>query len=205
MAEGKANGAAAGMTVTAGNQRRVQARKERKDGFSAAKRQVFLDHLAACCNVTLAAAAVGVSTVTVNYHRRRDPAFAQQFEEALTIGYGNLEAMLIERAAHGAGYTPGSEAAAAPGVEAMDTMLGLHLLRLRHRPAGQRTGRAGYAPKAAGLREVTESILAKLDVLERRVSLKRHAVRKLKSRAAVAEAAGTAKPVAPRGRDDDQG
>lgn len=76
-----------GTSVQAGNQRRVQVRAARKDGFGEDKRQVFLDHLAGCCNLGSAAAAAGVSTATVNYHRRRDPAFAAQVTDALEAGY----------------------------------------------------------------------------------------------------------------------
>ena len=52
-----------GTLVRTGNKRRVQVRKvrkvrkERRDGPTAARKQVFFDHLAACCNVTRAAAA----------------------------------------------------------------------------------------------------------------------------------------------------
>jgi hypothetical protein len=38
-----------GMTVTGGNRRRVQVRKEREAGFCEAKRRIVLDHLAGCC------------------------------------------------------------------------------------------------------------------------------------------------------------
>lgn len=41
--------------VSPGRARWVQVRKERKDGFGAAKRRSVLDHLAACCNITWAA------------------------------------------------------------------------------------------------------------------------------------------------------
>jgi hypothetical protein len=40
--------------TTPGNKRRIQVRKARADGFSEAKRQVFLDTLAMCCTVTAA-------------------------------------------------------------------------------------------------------------------------------------------------------
>jgi hypothetical protein len=97
----------------AGNKRRIQMRAPRKDGFTEEKRQTFLDHLAGCCNLGRAAAAAGVSAVTINYHRRRDPAFAAQVDDALEAGYDALEAAMIERAA-GAQYEPGADAAAAP-------------------------------------------------------------------------------------------
>lgn len=155
--------------VTAGNGRRLQERKVREGGFTEEKRQIVLDHLASCCNMTRAAAAAGVSVVTVNYHRRRDPVFAAQCEEALAVGYANLEAAMVERAARGGRYEPGPDAEGAPGPETLDTMLALHLLQLRHRPMGQRTGRAGYAPKRASEKELNEAILAQLDVLARRL------------------------------------
>ena len=160
---------AKGVSVTGGNKRRVQVRKERKDAFNAAKKQVFLDHLAGCCNVTRAAKAAGVSTVTVNNHRREDPVFGEQCAQAIALGYETLDAAALEYAARGGHYVPGPDADKAPGPETMDIETALHLLRLRRAPLGQRTGRAGYAPKRVSERELNEAILAKLDVLDRRM------------------------------------
>ena len=160
-----------GVSVRGGNKRRVQVRKERKDGFTEAKRQIFLDTFAGCATLCRAAAAAGVSTVTVNYHRRRDPVFAQQCAEALEIAYDNLEAAKLAEAA-AAHYEPGPDAGEAPGPGSVDNWLALQLLRLRRRPMGQRTGRAGYQPKRASEKELNEAILAQLDVLARRLRKK---------------------------------
>lgn len=157
-----------GVSVRGGNGRRVQVRKERKDGFSEAKRQVFLDTLAGCATVCRAAAAAGVSVPTINYHRRRDPVFAQQCLEALDIGYDTLEAQKVSEAA-AARYVPGPDADAAPGPETVDNGLALQLLGLRRRAMGLRTGRAGYEPRRASEKELNEAILAQLDVLGRRL------------------------------------
>jgi len=92
-----------GEEVRGGNKRRVQVRKAARGSFGVAERQVFLDHLAACCNVTRAAAAAGVGVSTVYDARRRDPVFAAQWDEAIEAGYATLEALLIERAALGEG------------------------------------------------------------------------------------------------------
>jgi hypothetical protein len=164
--------------VSAGNRRRVQVRKARPDAFTAAKKQVYLDHLAACCTVTTSAAAAGVSVNTVNSHRRTDPAFGQQCREALELGYDNLEAAAVARAARGAHYRPGPDAATAPGPETLDTALTLHLLQLRRRPLGQRTGRAGREPKRATETELNDAICALLGVLGRRLKQKREAKRR---------------------------
>ena len=152
--------------VTGGNKRRVQVRKVRKGGFTDRKRQVFLDHLAGCCNVTRAAAAAGITTVTINYHRRRDAVFAEQVLQALDAGYGALEASLIERAALGGNYEPGTDTVLGP--ETVDTDLGVRLLQIRQKLPGSRTGNAGRAPQRATVEELNASILAKLDVLARR-------------------------------------
>lgn len=156
------------VSVRGGNKRRVQVRKERKDGFTEAKRQVFLDTLAGCATVCRAAEAAGVSVNTINYHRRRDPVFQQQCAEALDIAYDNLEAQKVSEAA-AARYVPGPDADAAPGPETVNDTLALQLLGLRKRAMGQRTGRAGYEPKRASEKELNEAILAQLDVLARRL------------------------------------
>ena len=161
--------------VTGGNQRRVQKRKVRKDGFTDEKRQIYLDTLAGCATVCRAAAAAGVSVETINYHRRNDPVWKQQCAEALDIAYDNLEADRVAAAAAGGHYVPGPGAADAPGPESVDNELALQLLRLRRRPIGQRTGRAGYQPKRASEKELNEAILAQLDVLARRLRKKKSA------------------------------
>lgn len=152
--------------VTGGNKRKVQVRKVRKGGFTDRKKQVFLDHLAGCCNISRAAAAAGVTAVTINYHRRRDPVFAEQVLQALEAGYGALEASLIERAAVGGNYEP--ESGDVPGPESVDTDLGVRLLQIRGRMPGSRTGDGGHRPKRATAEELNAAILAKLDVLDRR-------------------------------------
>lgn len=87
--------------VVGGNGRRVQVRAIRVDGWTAARRAGFLDHLAATCNVTLSARAVGMSDASAHTVRRRDPAFAEQWTAALEAGYQHLEAKLL---AYALGY-----------------------------------------------------------------------------------------------------
>ena len=165
MAKDKGHGAGAGTTVCAGDRRRVQARKERKGGFGAAKKQVFLDHLAACCNVSRAAQAAGAGMTTVYEARQRDPGFAQAWNEAMEIGYATLEALLVERAALGGAFQPGNTPV--PGPETVDTGLALDLLRLRGAAKAARRP-VGAPPRRATEKETTEAILAGLAVLRRR-------------------------------------
>jgi hypothetical protein len=84
----------------------LQARKVRKGGFGDEKRQIVLDHLAACCNVTRAAAAAAVSVETVSSHRRRDRVFARQCREALDLGYEDSNRKEMGAAARSWGVGP---------------------------------------------------------------------------------------------------
>jgi hypothetical protein len=151
-----------GMAVRPGDNRRVQVRKIQEWEFTEAKKQIFLDHFAGCCTVTHAAAAAGVSV--------KDPVFAQRCCEALGLGYDNLEAELVAEAAKGGQYEPGPDAETAPGPRSVDKELALHLLRLRQKPLGQRSGQGGHPPlRRATEKELNEAILAQLDVLAQRL------------------------------------
>lgn len=154
-----------GDAVTGGNRRLVQVRKAPRVSFGAARRQVFLDHLAACCNVTRAAAAAGVGVTTVYEARRRDPVFAQQWAEAMEIGYATLEALMVERAAAGGHYAPGETPV--PGVETIDTFLALELLKLHRAPGGRRSV-GGAPPRLAQEKDLAEAIVRKLEGLAKR-------------------------------------
>ena len=155
-----------GDMVSPGNGRRVQVRKVRAGGFTEAKKQIVLDHLAACCNLTRSAKAAGISVETVNEHRRRDPAFRQQVIEAIEAGYEALDAMALDRAARSGRYVPGDTAV---GAETIDPEMALHLLRLRRAPIGRRTGAGGPRPRRVSEKELNEAILAKLKLLGERM------------------------------------
>lgn len=190
--------------VTGGKNRTLQLRKARKDGFSAAKRQVYLDTLAMCCTVSAAARAAGVSVTTIRYHRHRDEGFAAAEAAALEEGYFALEAASVAHAARGGGYAPGGAADPdTPGAEALEPETALRLLAMKRRGIGRRTGDGGQRARRVSERELNESILAKLELLKRRRAIKKHEARKLKTpaqaRAAMAAAGmGTVTSNCPR-------
>lgn len=59
---------------------------------------VFLDALAATCNVTAAMEEAGISKSPLYRRRRSDRQFADHWREALEIGYERLEAQLLAAA-----------------------------------------------------------------------------------------------------------
>ncbi|HEV2747680.1 MAG TPA: hypothetical protein VGW34_10325 [Allosphingosinicella sp.] len=79
------------------NLRIFQSRRMRHVRFTAARQEVFLAHFSWSCDVVAAAAAAGVSESTVYAHRRKDPAFAAAFQEALEQAYVRLEAEAVRQ------------------------------------------------------------------------------------------------------------
>lgn len=76
----------------------LHLRNVRSDGWSEEERGLFLDTLAATCNVDAAAMAAGHPKKSASALRRRDTGFRDQWDEALETGYAILEAMLLEKA-----------------------------------------------------------------------------------------------------------
>lgn len=80
----------------------VQKRKVSHKGWTAKKRAAFLDVLKGSCNVREAARIVAMSEGSAYDLRRRDPAFAAEWKEALEQGYAELEMLLLRQSIYGA-------------------------------------------------------------------------------------------------------
>lgn len=87
--------------------RPVQAKAGKPGGWTKAKREAFLVELAASCNIVRAAALVGMGQSGAYRLRKREPAFAAQWQAALEIGYERLETALVRRALEAVGETVG--------------------------------------------------------------------------------------------------
>lgn len=134
--------------------------------WSSASEEAFLEELCASANVTAAAAAAGVSTTAAYARRRKWPAFAAAWAEAIAEGYARLELLML----HAATATLAPPAARPPGgaPPAMTIDQIANLLRL-HR-AGQRGGAPQhYAWRAQEppIEDVRAEVLRKLAALER--------------------------------------
>ena len=72
---------------------------KRRNLFGKKRRETFLEHLAATCNVTASAAVAEVSVSTVYANRMKDAEFRDGWRAALEQGHAQLEAALLARAA----------------------------------------------------------------------------------------------------------
>jgi hypothetical protein len=79
----------------------AQLRAVRKDGWTAERRKIFMETLAATCNVSEAARVAGKNLSSAYYQKRRDPGFAREWAQALNIGYAELEALLLRQSLFG--------------------------------------------------------------------------------------------------------
>ena len=126
--------------------------------------KLFLDHLAASCNVTASAATAGFSTVAIYNRRRADPDFAARWNAALDQGYARIEMLLVQRSGQLLeGYVPdpGSPLAAMTVKEAIN-VLQLHRAAVK----GDGARAPGWRARPRSLDEMRDSILAKLEAIE---------------------------------------
>jgi hypothetical protein len=131
--------------------------------WSDAAEALFLDNLAASCNVTASVRAAGFTPAAVYKRRRNDPGFAQRWEAALEQGYARLEALLLQRAVEEAleGFAPDPETPL-PQMTVKDA----RAILSHHRATvtgGPRSRRQWARPRT--LDDMRDSILAKLEAV----------------------------------------
>lgn len=124
---------------------------------------IFLDHLAASCNVTAAAAAAGFSGAALYQRRRRDPGFAERWQLALDQGYARIEELLVRRATETLEGRVPDPATPIPEMSVRDaiSILGQH----RNSVKGEGR-RQGWRGRPRTLEEMRDSILLKLEAIE---------------------------------------
>jgi len=146
-----------------------QRRRVRKDGWSARKIQIFLDHYAVSGNAGEACRAAGMYEGAAYRLRRRDPDFAGQYDEALAVSKLRLEEMAIQYAKTGGRIVPVEPGEIAPvDLANFDPELALKILN-RNRPSQNGNGRgAGAKPRRASKAELIETAVKLLGVLKRR-------------------------------------
>lgn len=130
-------------------------------------REAFLDHLAATCNVSASAAAIGVNPSTVYHKRRGDPAFVAQWEEALACGYQMLETRLVGHALASGAVTdllPGT-----PPEPPIGADFAVRLLTMRRAANAGRRDPVSRTRKIATKAETDAILMKKLATIEARL------------------------------------
>lgn len=105
--------------------------RRKKPGWTEARRTKFLQSLAETANVTRSAKAAGMTPSAAYKERRRRPAFAQAWAEAMEQALDTLEAVMLERALHGVEKTVYYAGKNCGSVRQYSDALAMFLLRAR--------------------------------------------------------------------------
>ena len=133
--------------------------------WNAARRRRFLDHLAATCNVSEAATVAGLPKSDLYHRRRREPAFAAEWAEAVALGYAMLETRLLGHALAGGGEKIAQDGA----FPAIEVSVAMKLLAA-HRDASAPM-RGGRALRHVTPQETDAALMKALAAAERKLGL----------------------------------
>lgn len=128
----------------------------------------FFDHLAASCNVTAAAAAVGFSTPTLYRFRQTRPEFAARWQAALDQGYARLELALLKAAVDTIDDVPFDADRPIPKItvdQAMNVLRAHRNSVLGNSALGNGRGGPGRTVRRRSLDEVRASIRRKVEAI----------------------------------------
>ena len=143
-----------------------QARRERANGFTQ-KEKKFLSLLTESCNARYAAEEAGVAVSTVYRRKAADATFRAAWDQAISIGYSQLELMLLERALHGVEKPVPAKAGSAGVMRHYDDRTALALLK-QHREVATAAA-ANAQVNSVEHEEACERILARLARLKERL------------------------------------
>ena len=153
----------------AGGETRTQKRQRRSDSWTKAKEAQFLTELAESCNVSEAAREAGVCRASAYSRRATDAAFARAWEEALDVGYAEIETLLMrevlfgseveELVLDGEGAVKGRKVKRSRNLTVALRLLTLHRERVAIRRAAQgAAGRPDSPDAIARVRDVLAEI-----------------------------------------------
>jgi hypothetical protein len=159
-------------TGGSGGGKRVQIARARLRQWTPRVEERFLAALAATCNVRAACAEVGLTPASAYDHRGRWPRFAERWDEAIQIGYAQLEWGLIRAACNL--FSAGSEAdpedrrpVEVGPIREMTAADAIHLLHM-HKHQVHRIGkRPGLRAREPDIEEVRAEILRRVAAMER--------------------------------------
>jgi hypothetical protein len=137
-------------------------------GWTAQRKATFLEALAATCCVREAAEAANLATSSCYSRKLRDAKFAADWEEAIAIGYAQVEERLILDA-RGRAANDGNGAAGGAFMDKYEREQALNLLKWHRAEAVLRPRSRGGAGKIAAEDETDAAILARLAAVKKRM------------------------------------
>ncbi|MFL6758238.1 MAG: hypothetical protein ACJ8EG_11800 [Sphingomicrobium sp.] len=157
---------------------RTQVRRARLDQWSPSAEDRFLASLAGSCNVKAACREVGLAVSSAYAHRNRWPGFARRWDEAIEIGYMQIEASLLEAGGHNLFSNSGEKPIAEMPPMTFDQRLQLlHIHKHQVRALGKAPG---LQPRVATEAEAEKALLKavkRADSMARREEKKRAATK----------------------------
>jgi hypothetical protein len=152
---------------------RTQVRRARLDQWSPSTEDRFLALLAGSCNVRAACREVGMAVSSAYAHRNRWPGFARRWDEAIEIGYIQIEASLLEAGGHNLFSNPETPIGEMPPMRFDEKIQLLHMHKHQVRAMGKAPG---LPPRVATEAEVEKALLKavkRADSMARREEKKR--------------------------------
>jgi hypothetical protein len=158
---------------------RLQLSAPRAREWTTKSERVFLDVLSATANARAAATAAGVSASGAWVRRRRVPAFAEAWDEAVADGHARLEMLMMERGTAllgGAALDEGAARAAQPQDEdardaaaraAFDPQVAMWLLKRQDQRRAGTARRKRPWEREVPIEEVRASIMRKVEAMAR--------------------------------------
>lgn len=141
-----------------------QKRTGRASDWTDAMADDFIAVLADSCNVSLAARAINRSIGNIYKQRAIDAKFRAQWDQALAIGYAQLEMMMLERAVHGVEKTIVLRTGEVTVMRQYSDRVALSLLRM-HR---ENVAAIDYGVDQEDYQEACERIIVRLERLRER-------------------------------------
>lgn len=144
--------------------KRVRKLRPSHRSWTPARERAFLEGLVTCCNVKLAASQAGVSTSQAYVRKAKNASFRAAWDQALSIGYSQLEMMLLERALHGVEKTVIARDGTTTVMREYSDRVALALLRM-HR---ETVAIANESVEESDWQEARDRIVARLERLRER-------------------------------------
>lgn len=151
--------------------RRVRKRADRKEGWTEAKKDQFIEVLEATCNIAAALRAVGMSRSGLTKLRARDGAFRATMADSRRRAYVDLEFFTLGKIMDGTVKTVTKADGSVETVHEYPLHLALQLLRLHRDVADSVAAEEAPdgAPDEARRLEVVERLMRKMRKLRERV------------------------------------